>query len=136
MDLKELFTEIGIEVNEELYEQLNSAVDKEIQQIQTKVIGDYMKSQYGHLHNTYIAIFAALGLIGLIIFLMFWYYLFKAKIEDSYLSYVRYTFLLVVTFGGFSSELFWQREVMLLSAIFISIIIYVSSKNEKELLNA
>lgn len=95
-----------------------------------------MKSQYGHLHNTYIAIFAALGLIGLIIFLMFWYYLFKAKIEDSYLSYVRYTFLLVVTFGGFSSELFWQREVMLLSAIFISIIIYVSSKNEKELLNA
>ena len=95
-----------------------------------------MKSQYGHLHNTYIAIFAALGLIGLIIFLMFWYYLFKAKIEDSYLSYVCYTFLLVVTFGGFSSELFWQREVMLLSAIFISIIIYVSSKNEKELLNA
>ncbi|MCT7533300.1 O-antigen ligase family protein [Aliarcobacter cryaerophilus] len=112
------------------------AVDKEIQQIQTKVIGDYMKSQYGHLHNTYITIFAALGLIGLIIFLMIWYYLFKAKIEDSYLSYVRYTFLLVVTFGGFSSELFWQREVMLLSAIFISIIIYVSSKNEKERLNA
>ena len=108
------------------------AVDKEIQQIQTKVIGDYMESQYGHLHNTYITIFAALGLIGLIIFLMIWYYLFKVKIEEYYLNYIRYAFLLVITFGGFSSELFWQREIMLLSSIFISIIIYVSSKNEKE----
>ena len=63
---------------------------------------------------------------------MIWYYLFKVKIEEYYLNYIRYAFLLVITFGGFSSELFWQREIMLLSSIFISIIIYVSSKNEKE----
>ena len=107
-------------------------VDREIQKIQIKELGEYMEFQYGHLHNTYITIFAGIGLIGLIIFFLIWYYLFKAKIEDSYLSYVRYTFLLVVTFGGFSSQLFWQREIMLLSSIFISIIIYVSSKNEKE----
>lgn len=111
-------------------------VDKEIEQIQTKEIGDYMQLQYGHLHNTYITIFAGIGVIGLAIFLLIWYYLFKAKIEDNYLNYVRYAFLFVITFGGFSSELFWQRDIMLLSAIFISIIIYVSSKNEKEQLNA
>lgn len=111
-------------------------VDKQIEQIQVKEIGEYMQLQYGHLHNTYISIFAGLGLVGLAIFLLIWYYLFKAKIEDSYLNYVRYAFLFVITFGGFSSELFWQRDIMLLSAIFISIIIYVSSKNEKEQLNA
>lgn len=111
-------------------------VDKEIEQIQTKEIGEYMQLQYGHLHNTYITIFAGIGLIGLIIFLFIWYYLFRVNIKDSYLNYIRYTFLLVITFGGFSSELFWQRDIMLLSAMFISIIIYISSKNEKEQLNA
>ena len=107
-------------------------VDKIIQDIQIKEIGKFMESQYGHLHNTYITIFAGLGFVGLIIFLMFWYYLFTVKIEDNYLNYVRYSFLFVVTFGGFSSNLFWQREIMLLSAIFISIIIYVTTKNNKE----
>lgn len=43
MDLKELFTEIGIEVNEEMYEQLNSAVDKEIQSSNDRIRTEYSK---------------------------------------------------------------------------------------------
>lgn len=43
MDLKELFTEIGIEVNEEMYEQLNSAVDKEIQSSNDRIRTEYTK---------------------------------------------------------------------------------------------
>ncbi|QEZ88614.1 O-antigen ligase family protein [Aliarcobacter cibarius] len=113
------------------------AVDNIIQEIHIEKFGDEktFAKTYGHLHNTYISIFAGLGLIGLSLFFIIWYYLFKLKIEDDYLNYIRYTFLLVITFGGFSSELFWQREIMLLSAMFISIIIYVSSKNNKEQIN-
>ena len=43
MDLKELFTEIGIEVNEEMFEQLNNAVDKSIQSETDKVRTEYSK---------------------------------------------------------------------------------------------
>ena len=43
MDLKELFTEIGIEVNEEMFEKLNSAVDKSIQSETDKVRTEYSK---------------------------------------------------------------------------------------------
>lgn len=111
-------------------------VDKIIQDIQIEEIGKFMESQYGHLHNTYITIFAGLGFVGLFIFLMLWYYLFTIKIDDYYLNYIRYSFLFVVTFGGLSSNLFWQREVMLLSAIFISIIICLTTKNDKEEINA
>lgn len=113
-------------------------VDKVIQEIHIEKFGDEKRftKTFGHLHNTYITIFAGLGFVGLIIFLMLLYYLFTIKIDDYYLNYVRYAFLFVVTFGGFSSNLFWQREVMLLSAIFISIIIYVTMKNDKEEVNA
>ena len=43
MDLKELFTEIGIEVNEEMFEKLNSAVDKTIQSENDKIRTEYSK---------------------------------------------------------------------------------------------
>ncbi len=43
MDLKELFTELGIEVNEDIFEQLNSAVDKTIQSENDKIRTEYSK---------------------------------------------------------------------------------------------
>ena len=43
MDLKELFTELGIEVNEDMFEKLNSAVDKTIQSENDKIRTDYSK---------------------------------------------------------------------------------------------
>ena len=43
MDLKELFTEIGIEVNEEMFEKLNSGFDKTVQSETDKVRTEYSK---------------------------------------------------------------------------------------------
>lgn len=43
MDLKELFTEIGIEINEDIFEKLNSAVDKTIQSENDKIRTEYSK---------------------------------------------------------------------------------------------
>lgn len=113
-------------------------VDKIIQKIHIDKFGkdSSFSGTFGHLHNTYITVLAGLGFVGLFIFLILWYYLFTIKIDDYYLNYVRYSFLFVVTFGGLSSNLFWQREVMLLSAIFISIIICLTTKNDKEEINA
>lgn len=103
-------------------------VEEVVQDIQIDKVGKFMEIQYGHLHNTYITIFVGLGIVGFVIFIMFWYYLFSLKITDKYLNFIRYSFLFVLFLGGFSSHLFWQRDVMLLSAIFISIIIYTSTK--------
>ncbi|QKF72663.1 O-antigen ligase family protein [Aliarcobacter faecis] len=109
--------------------------DRIIQDIQIKKIGTFMEGTFGHLHNTYIALLAGTGFVGIIIFLILWYYLFTLKIEDGYINYIRYSFFFVISFGGISSELFWQKEVMLLSAIFISIIIYTTTNNKKEKIN-
>lgn len=94
------------------------------------------KDTFGYVHNTYISMLAGTGFVGFIIFIIFWFYLFFVKIEDQYLSFIRYANMFVITFQGISNELFWQHEIMLLSAIFISITIYVTTKNDKEEINA
>ena len=75
-------------------------------------------------------------IVGFVIFIIFWFYLFFVRIEDYYLSFIRYANMFVITFQGISNELFWQHEIMLLSAVFISITTYVTTKNNKEELNA
>ncbi|QKF59856.1 O-antigen ligase family protein [Aliarcobacter lanthieri] len=108
-----------------------------IMDIQLKEYGknSIFTTTFGYLHNTYISIFAGTGFIGLLIFIIFWGYLFFIKIEDQYFNYIRYSNMFVITFQGISNELFYQHEIMLLSAVFISIIIYVTTNNEKEKIN-
>ena len=52
-----------------------------------------------------------------------------------YINYVRYSFLFILFLGGFTENMFRQKEVMMLGAIFISIIIYVAIRNYEEKTN-
>lgn len=106
-------------------------VDKVIQKIQIEKIGKFMNVQLGHLHNTYITTFAGMGIVGLFLLILLFYNIFKVNIEDNYINYIRYSFLLIILFGGFTENMFRQREVMILSAIFISIIIVTSLEQKK-----
>ncbi|MEM5557908.1 O-antigen ligase family protein [Aliarcobacter cryaerophilus] len=105
-----------------------SRTDEVIQKIQVQEIGEFMQQQIGHLHNSYITIFAGTGFVGLLIIMIVWYYIFSVKIEDKYFNYIRYAFLFVFFLAGFTENMFRQKEVMMLSAIFISIIIILSTK--------
>ena len=104
--------------------------------IQIQKIGEFMQNQKGHLHNSYITIFAGTGFVGLAIFMIILYKIFSIKIEDKYFNYIRYAFLFVFFLAGFTENIFRQKEVMMLSAIFISIIIILSTKyfkNEEDI---
>ena len=114
-----------------------SNLNEVIHQIHIKEFGDdsIFKIQEGHLHNSYITIFAGTGIIGFILFMLIWYKIFKIEIKDMYINYVRYSFLFILFLGGFTENMFRQKEVMMLGAIFISIIIYVAIRNYEEKTN-
>ena len=114
-----------------------SNLNEVIHQIHIKEFGDdsIFKVQEGHLHNSYITIFAGTGIIGFILFMLIWYKIFKIEIKDMYINYVRYSFLFILFLGGFTENMFRQKEVMMLGAIFISIIIYVAIRNYEEKTN-
>jgi O-antigen ligase len=114
-----------------------SNLNEVIHQIHIKEFGDdsIFKVQEGHLHNSYITIFAGTGIIGFILFMLIWYKIFKIEIKDIYINYVRYSFLFILFLGGFTENMFRQKEVMMLAAVFISIIIYVAIINYEEKTN-
>lgn len=112
------------------YSNVNDVVHK----IHLKEFGDnsIFKVQEGHLHNSYITIFAGTGAIGFILLILIFYNILKIKIKDIYINYIRYSFVIIIFLGGFTENMFRQKEVMMLSAIFISIVIYVTTNNDKE----
>lgn len=97
--------------------------DKNTHEIQLERFGSNFQKTYGQLHNTFINILASTGFVGLFIFILTLVTAFRTPIESEYFSYIRHAFLLTIIFNGVSSTLFWEREVMLLSSIFLSIII-------------
>ncbi len=102
-----------------------SKLDKIIEEIHIEEFGinTSFAHQKGHLHNSYITIFAGTGLIGFILFILILYNIFIIRIEEDYLSYVRYSFLFVFILAGFTENIFRQKEVISLFSIFISICI-------------
>ena len=102
-----------------------SKLDKIIEEIHIAEFGKNTSfaHQKGHLHNSYITIFAGTGLIGFILFILILYNILTIRIEEDYLSYVRYSFLFVFILAGFTENMFRQKEVIILFGIFTSIFI-------------
>ncbi|MDX4036585.1 hypothetical protein, partial [Aliarcobacter skirrowii] len=108
-------------------------IDEVIHQIHVNEFGEnsIFKFQEGHLHNSYITIFVGAGSIGFILLLSIWYQIFKVKIEDNYFNYIKYSFLFVVFLGGFTENMFRQKEVMMLSSIFIALVVILNIASHK-----
>jgi len=79
--------------------------------------------QEGHLHNTYITLYSALGLSGLALFLYILYLLLRLYFLNNYFNYLKYIFLFNIFFAGFTENFFREREIMLLFATFVAILL-------------
>jgi len=87
--------------------------------------------QEGHLHNTFLTIVLAFGIIGLILFIYIIYLIFKLKIDDKYISYIRHIFICMIILSSFSENFLRQKEIVLLFSLFISFLIVTSIPNKK-----
>ena len=105
-------------------------VEKTGRIINNKLFGNTLDEQLGRIHQSFISIFVAIGLIGLFIFLYIFYELLKVKIENKNLDFIRYSFLLCLLITLFTMDFYNQREILLLLSFFSSFII-ITIENEK-----
>jgi O-antigen ligase len=91
----------------------------------------YFKWQKGKLHQTFLTIFHALGLIGFLLFIFTYISLIKTQIKSKDIIFIKYIFSISILIPLMSNELFGQREIMLLFALFASIIIYTNIEEDK-----
>ena len=87
--------------------------------------------QEGHLHNTYITLYTALGVTGLLLLFYIFYLLLRIEFKDNYFTYLKYVLVFTIFFAGFTENFFREREIMLLFATFVSIFI-IQKKAEQD----
>jgi O-antigen ligase len=81
---------------------------------------DYVK---GHIHNTFLSILISLGVIGLSIFVYFLYSILKLRLLDNKLELIKYSFIFTIVFSSFSDNLLGQISVLMLFALFFSVLV-------------
>ena len=83
----------------------------------------------GQIHNTFFAILISLGIIGLSIFMYILYSILKLDFFYKEQEFLKYSFILTIVFSSFSDNLLDQRWLLMLFALFFSIIVILSQKN-------
>ncbi len=109
---------IGVGIKDNMDEMVNYA--NKTKQYNLKFLKRYHK---WHFHNQYIDILTQLGIIGLILFLSIFYYLWKLKIDDKELHIIKMLFILHILFSIISSDLFHQKHYIYFIGLFIGLIL-------------
>ncbi len=92
-------------------------------QINEELYGKLLKNQKGKLHQSFLTIFHSLGIIGLGLFLASLYHLSKSRVNSTQIKFIKYSFIPILLISFATNEIFGQREIMMLFALFSTIII-------------
>lgn len=93
-----------------------------------------MKCMHGvfmHLHNQYLEIWTAFGLVGLLLFLWIFLALWKMPIRDIELSNIKYLFISILLFS-FIPEVLWGRQFSLALLAFVFGLLLAQHRIENE----
>ena len=91
----------------------------------------YTELGFPHMHSEYLQIVLQIGLIGLSLFLLFLYFIFKAPTEDREIRDIKYIFLTVFILGMFTEPLVSHRNFSMGLFAFIGGIVLVFSREKR-----
>jgi len=86
-----------------------------------------------HLHNQYLMVIVQLGLFGLVIFSILFFYLFRLKISDRQMKETSLLFFTIFIIGFLAEPLWVKQFTLALFVLFSSIFINASLNNEEKL---
>lgn len=94
---------------------------------------DQNAKQYSHFHQYYVSTLVQYGLVGLILLFLMFYYLYKIKIVDPQLQFIKNITLLVIIISDMADGMLFIRAMMVVFAIFIGLAL-AQQRIERELL--
>lgn len=84
-----------------------------------------------HLHNIYLTAYTNAGIVALLLLLLIFFYLFRLKIVDKEMNFIKYLFLLIFVVSALSDNLLSTRVLMIYFSLFTAILLS-QSMLEKE----
>jgi len=108
-------------------------IHKEKAEASKKYFGGKMFEQeyFSQFHSSYMDVFGWLGLVGLVLTVLFLYSIYRIKIEDEFLRYIKLSLFFVLVFAYFPDSGLDSQYVMLLTSIFIGLLL-VQQRLERE----
>ena len=91
-----------------------------------------MHISFMHVHNQYLQIFTQLGIIGLIIFLSVFYFLFRLPLQQSEYSNMKYIYMTVLLFA-FVSEVIVHRQFSMVLFTLVVGLLLAQNRIEREI---
>ena len=82
-----------------------------------------MHHSFMHVHNQYMQIWTALGLLGLLLFLSIFYYIIKIPIKDKELKHIKYVYVMVLCFSFIPEVLFGRQFSLALFALVVGLLL-------------
>ena len=106
---------LGVGTGDEM-DLLKEAVDTEYKKFK------YLE-QRRHFHNVFLHITVQLGLIGLALVILVFYYFYRLKVEDKYYSNIKYIFITVFLITCMTGNMFHQQFTIALFSLFVGLIV-------------
>ncbi|MCW9026951.1 MAG: O-antigen ligase family protein [Thiovulaceae bacterium] len=76
-----------------------------------------------HVHSSYLTAYLNAGILGLILLILLFYYLFSMKFENKEYKFIKYLFLLNFSIGIIPDILLTQKIMMVYFSIFVALIL-------------
>jgi O-antigen ligase len=82
-----------------------------------------MHKSFMHMHNQYLQIWTGLGVVGLILFLLIFYYLYRLKIQNRTFSNIRYIYIAILLFAFIPEVLLHRQFSMALFTLVVGLLL-------------
>ncbi len=104
-------------------DEIRSSIDR------TKIIKRY----FVHAHNSYLQIYLGIGIIGLVLIFLIFYFLWKIPIKDKEIRFIQQLLILNICFAMLADSMFHTKEIMFYFAIFVGVIFAQSNIEKKKI---
>ncbi len=116
---------LGVGVGDEL-EVLKQYVKQETEHDFKKLNG------YDHFHNIFAQTIVQLGIIGLVLIVLLFFYLYKIQIKDNYFKNVKYIFITIFLITCLTGNMFHQQFTMAIFSLMVGILLSFEIQDKKE----
>lgn len=82
---------------------------------------DMFNKRFKHTHNSYLEAYLKTGVIGLVLFIMLFIYLWKTKVQNKEILFIKQLFIISFMISMLGDHIFRTKEMMFFMAIFMAI---------------
>ena len=93
-----------------------------------------LSSKHTHTHNSYMEAYLNVGVVGLVLLIMFFYFIWKIKVKNKEILFIKQLIVINISVSVLSDRIFNITESMFFLSIFFALVLAQEKIEKKEML--